>query len=441
MRLDPAKINQLKELALEVIEASRLRPLQNLLQKAGAESAQTSKEDTPYTNMTGVTLIRPGGGPGYPSYWIRDFAMSLRSGLIPPEEIKGMITITATTQNGPKERVLDAACIPPFAIADHIKLDGSPVFYPGTYSSGSDQGGERFGYYPPYCDHYYFIEMVYEYIRQCGEASILNEVVSGYPILERMERAYAVPESNPDTELLVTTLERRAINFGFVDTVVQTGHLLFSSILKYRASQQLAWMLGEFGEDDTRAAIYREKALRIQEAVPAVFGDGSGWLLASTGCSNQVDVWGTAFAVYTGLLAGDARQAAIRVLHEAYLQGDTCCRGNVRHVPISRDASEDKAWSHTVEGFGRKNRYQHGAYWGTPTGWYISALNETDPKSALQMFEEYMEELREGDYRRNGGMGSPWECFHPDGHHRQNGVYMTTVTVPYSVIMEMNRDG
>ena len=38
-------------------------------------------------NATGGTLIRPGGRACYPSYWIRDFAMSLECGLISTAEI------------------------------------------------------------------------------------------------------------------------------------------------------------------------------------------------------------------------------------------------------------------------------------------------------------------------------------------------------------------
>jgi hypothetical protein len=440
MIFEAAKLHYLKELALDVIEASRLRPGHHLQDKTGGElPANGMFTEFPSTNSTGVTLIKPGGGSSYPSFWIRDFAMSLSSGLIPLEEIAGMIRITASTQNGPEARMLDAACIPPFAVPDHVNLDGSPVFYPGTYSPGSDQGGEQFGFYPPYCDAFYFIEMVYEYLEQGGDPSILREVVGGYSILDRMEKAYAVPESDPETELTKTELDRRAVNFGFMDIVVQTGFLLFSSILKYRASLQLARILERFEREHGKAEIYKEKARRIQRAVPEVFGDGSGWLKASTGLSGQPDVWGTAFAVYTGLLHGESRQAALRVLHEGYLRGDTCYRGNVRHVPVSGEASPEHVWSHTAEGFARKNRYQNGAYWGTPAGWYIYALNEADPECAKQMFEEYIGELTEGDFRRHGGMGSPWECFHPDGEHRQNGVYMTSVTVPYSVFIKMER--
>ena len=60
----------LKDLSLDVLDASRVQPGQSV---AGHGP-----------NATGDTLIRPGGRECYPSYWIRDFAISVECGLIPP---------------------------------------------------------------------------------------------------------------------------------------------------------------------------------------------------------------------------------------------------------------------------------------------------------------------------------------------------------------------
>jgi len=48
-----------------------------------------------------------------------------------------------------------------------------------------------------------------------------------------------------------------------------------------------------------------------------------------------------------------------------------------------------------------------------------------------------IDDLRKNDFRKGGGSGAPWECFHPSGH-RQNPVYMTTVTCPYIVFRSMS---
>ncbi|MBO9610792.1 MAG: hypothetical protein J7639_32880, partial [Paenibacillaceae bacterium] len=197
------------------------------------------KNGAPLINETGIVLIRPGGLHNYPSFWIRDFAMSLESGLIDADEVKPMLLLTASRQNGSDEVMLDAARIPPFAVPDHINLDGKPVFYPGTYSSGADQGGGRWGVYPPYCDHYYFIVMAYEYVKQSGDLSILAHAINGYSLLDRIQAAYEVPWQDHENGIVWTEADKRAVNFGFVDSVIQTGHLLFSTILKYRTSHML----------------------------------------------------------------------------------------------------------------------------------------------------------------------------------------------------------
>ncbi|PIX77151.1 MAG: hypothetical protein COZ37_04205 [bacterium (Candidatus Ratteibacteria) CG_4_10_14_3_um_filter_41_18] len=151
MNIKGEKLTFLKDLLKDVVDASRILP-----------KAQIPIEETniPTENTTGITLIRPGGRTCYPAFWIRDFTMSLESGFITTDELKGMLLLTAKCQRGAEPWHLDTgAVVPPFAIPDHILLNGEPVFFPGTYSSGPDQGGEKWGYQPPFDDNYYFIEM------------------------------------------------------------------------------------------------------------------------------------------------------------------------------------------------------------------------------------------------------------------------------------------
>jgi hypothetical protein len=425
----------LKEMTGEVLEASRIRPGESLLDLPGGKEIKIGSH-IPLKNTTGVTLVRPGGWNCYPAFWIRDFAMSLESGLVPDDELLGMILLTASKQNGPEERVLVKACIPPFAVADHIRLDGEPVYFPGTYSSGDDQGGD-FGYYPPYCDYYYFVEMVYRYVAQSKDDSILTREVAGYSVLERIERAFETPLTDPHTNLAWTSAQKRAVNFGFMDSIIQTGSLLFSSLLRYQAALMLSELLIRLNYTE-RSLYYQRIASQIREVVPIVFGDGSGWLMAATDISRQHDVWGTAFAVHIGLLQGSDRLAALEVLRDGYTAGRTCYRGNVRHIPCGDDYSSTSAWELTVNRPGprEKNRYQNGAYWGTPSGWYINSLSQIDMAMAERLFMEYTDELMSGDFRNSQGVGSPWECLHPDGDYRQNGIYLTSVAVPFASLMQ-----
>jgi hypothetical protein len=429
------KLRALKELTEHVVEASRILPGVSLFDMPGGEQFEKSNPVMPVINNTGVTLIRPGGWTCYPSFWIRDFAMSLDCEMFTAEELKGMLLLTAATQNGREPLHLDRVIIPPFAVADHINLDGRPVYYPGTYSTGPDQGGSIWGLLPPYCDAFYFIFIADAYINKTGNQAILHEIVEGVAMLERLERAYRVPEFNIETGIVTTQGERRAVNFGFVDSIVQTGSLLFATLLKYQAAKMLDSLLMSMGLHE-QAAVYRKEALLIKREVPVTFGTSSGWLLAATEIGRQPDVWGTAYAVSIGLLEGEAYQLALSAIHEGYLSGTTCYKGNVRHIPTTEDASFISAWSELVAVY-PINTYQNGAYWGTPTGWYMDALNRKDPDLAAQMLEEYVDGMLTEDFRNVGKEGAPWECIHPDGEYRQNGVYMTSVTVPYGVLKAM----
>lgn len=76
----------LTDLAAAVVEASRVRPGECV---AGIGP-----------NVTGGTLIRPGGRECYPAFWIRDFAMSLDAGLFTQEEVVHALVLAASQPAG-----------------------------------------------------------------------------------------------------------------------------------------------------------------------------------------------------------------------------------------------------------------------------------------------------------------------------------------------------
>lgn len=78
--------------------------------------------------------------------------MMAESGLIPAEEIKDWLILVAIKgQNSEQTLELENGLIvPPWAVAEHINFDGGAVFYPGTYSSGKNQGNGKYGTYPPH---------------------------------------------------------------------------------------------------------------------------------------------------------------------------------------------------------------------------------------------------------------------------------------------------
>jgi sugar lactone lactonase YvrE len=400
----------LEDLAAAVLDASRVLPEASV------------GEIGP--NTTGATLIRPGGRNAYPAFWIRDYAMSLDAAIITPEEQRHALRLTAEHQVDATVVLPTESVLPPGSIADHISFGGAPIFFPGVLEDWAAQGGERWGLLPCLDDHFYFIHMAHAYVAQTGDTTPLQEVIRGKTVLQRLEAAYAVPPSRPETSLVYATEAARGVNFGFFDTTVHTGDLLFASVLKYRAARELSELLAKTPE---RAAFYQEEMKRLRTAIVKTFALKDGFLRASTGVSAQHDVWGTAFAVYVDALPEPARNKACIALADALRRGVIAWKGAIRHVPTDQDFSAETAWEKSYAG---KNRYQNGAYWNTSTGWVAYAVAQNDPALAEALVQDYLAQIREDDFRKGDAFGSPWECMHEEDMHRQNPVYLTSVTAP-----------
>lgn len=111
----------LENMTKDVLEASRIYPGQFVSKESGS-------------NKTGGTLIRPGGRNAYPAFWIRDYAMSLETGLVSEKEQRHMLLLTASTQCDQSRMTKGGSLIPFGAVADHIRIaDGKPIYFPDTY--------------------------------------------------------------------------------------------------------------------------------------------------------------------------------------------------------------------------------------------------------------------------------------------------------------------
>ena len=405
----------LKEMTKDVMQNSRIYPGQKISEEFGV-------------NNTGGILIRPGGRDCYPAFWIRDYAMSLESGFVTIEEQKHMLYLTASKQCDQTWISGVGGMIPLGAVADHIRIDDSkPIYYPGTYDYNR-QGGKTWGLFPPYGDQYFFIHMAWYYMKTTRESHFLLEEINGLKLIDRLEMAFKVPPTRQDGDLVYTTDGFRGVDFGFRDVITITGDLCLPSILKYRASGEMAELFENIGRKD-KASIYCEIAASLKNEIAEIFSDRRGMLLASTGKSSQPDVWSTALAVYYGILEGENMKKTCQFLSESYQNGTLAYKGNIRHVLTSDDFNDSTAWEYSLA---PKNTYQNGAYWGTPTGWVCFAIAKVDINIARQLADEYIEELKTNDYRKGEEFGAPFECFHPDGN-KQNPVYLASVACPYAV--------
>ena len=401
----------LEQMVKDVMEASRIYPGQKI-----------SKDFGP--NQTEGVLIRPGGRTSYPAFWIRDYAMSIETGYVSEKEQKHMLELTASTQSDSLIRTKWGTSIPKGSIADHIRIDdGKPIYFPGTYSF-ENQGEKKWGMQPPFCDQFFFIQMAYFYVKSFSKTPTLSKEINGVKLINRLEQAYQMPPSHPRSHLVQVDETNRGVDFGFRDAIYITGKLCYASLLKYQAAKQMAYLYGKM-RNKSMSLRYQQEANLLKISIISTFSDARGMLRASTGISAQADVWATSLAIHLGILSGQLRLNAAQYLRDAYVEGELSQKGNIRHVVQSDDFSATSAWEKSVVPI---NTYQNGAYWGTPVGWVCQAIAYVDLPSAQKLAKEFIQELREGDFRKGDTFGSPWECF--NDKLTQNPVYLTSVAVP-----------
>jgi hypothetical protein len=270
--------------------------------------------------------------------------------------------------------------------------------------------------------------MAFYYVRATRSVKFLLEEINGVKLIDRLEMAYRVPPTRRGGVLVYTTDDFRGVDFGFRDAIQMTGDLCFPSLLKYKASLELATLMKMAGRED-KAAGYLATAHRLKKEIPGCFSDSRGMLLAATGKSKQADVWSTALAVYLGILQGDKMKRTARFLTDSYKNGTLARKGNIRHILTTDDFSPTTAWEVSLAA---KDNYQNGAYWGTPVGWVCYAIAKIDTSAAKQLAKEYIDNLRVDDYRQGGDHGGPWECYNT-GWVKQNALYLATVSCPYIV--------
>jgi len=407
-----------------VISRTDLDTLQELARKTIAAATKAESKA-----KLGFEAITPGGN--YPALWVRDFSMAADSVHIRDDVVRSHLFQIAKSQNGPTARKLgEKAEIPPFAIPDHINYDGGAVFYPGTYSAGDDQGGEPFGVLPPVDDHYEFIHLAHLAMYRAESEEFLKEKVGDLTLFERLEKALDVPTHNPETGMVETDAKRRAVGFGFCDTVYLTGAILFASLLRYRALGEMAEM-AQLTKQTKRVGEWNDQRRRISRNLESVFLK-NGWLIGATEVGRQPDVWGTAYALCLNAAPGGLARTLRNTLVKAAKEGKITHKGAVRHVPVGLDFSPTSAWERTAGV--PINRYQNGAYWHVATGWLVQAIWPADKPLARQIVKDMVEHFWE-----EGAKGAPWECLHPDQNYRQNPIYMASVTLPLETLVKMNR--
>jgi glycogen debranching enzyme len=345
------------------------------------------------------------------------------SGLVANEDLKRYVEIFATCgQNGEKMiKLKNGLCIPPFAVADHINYDGGAVYYPGTCSSGDDQGTGRLGFFPPFCDNFHFVLLVHQYVKQTGDTPILNKIYNGIPLMKRLEKAFECYNIDSETGLCVSELEKHTVDWGFVDTIKKSGKLLFSSILRYNAAKALTSMF-EMLEIGEKSDSYKTEAEKIKSSIINTFYDReSGWFYSATEVGHQFDVWGTAYAVFSGI---SCEKKTLEALYAAYCNKTAVVNGQVRHILTTDNFATESAWEYALPECNEYGTYQNGAYWATPTGWYAYALYLYNGK--IEILEDFI-----AHFEKYESKGAPFEWIDEKTERFSGLHYGTSGVLPY----------
>lgn len=386
----------------------------------------TLKKETCYFGKKEMTdVLIPGGDETYYSFWVRDCAMMVESGLVDNDSVKKYIEIFSTCgQNGKDTLYLENGLIvPPYAVCDHVNYNGKPVFFPGTYDDGANQGTGKWGTYPPFCDNYYYVIMVNQYLKQSNDYQILENVYNGIKLIDRIKYAFIGYNVDKETDLCYSEKGRHTVSWGFTDSVRMNGLVLYGSILRYNAAKCLY--------EITKDSEYSIRAEKIrQNIIDKFYDEESGWFYSSTGDDKQHDVNGTVYAVFSGI-SNDIKIA--KAVTEAYIDGYTTKSGYIRHIATNKDYERGvKCWADCGADY---DNYQNGAYWATGTGWYAYTMSLYSKECALRLIDEYISHTK-----LNLDNGSPFEYF--NAYKKQAKWYGTSGVIPfigYKKMIENNK--
>lgn len=331
----------------------------------------------------GLTAFPPQAGAGYEAFWLRDYAYVLEgcSSALAPEELRRACSLFI------------GALDPSGAGVDCIKFDGTAVYQPGYGSMGKN----------PVADGSLFtIEMGWQTHLRLRDKEYLRS------ILPSLLKAHQAVPRNPENGLVHISAEGwDRCPYGFTDSVRKQGDELFCSLLLVEANRHLAAMMREMHEAE-QAAYFDEFADKLIKQVQATFWDEkAGLFLAATGQCRQPDLWGSAFAVYTGIASPEQSGEIARYFQQHY--DEVVKKGQLRHLP------KGIYWDAACE----RDTYQNGGYWATPTGWLINTLELVDPALAERTLVELVQDFQERGVN---------EWFFGEAVHTHN--YLASVTLP-----------
>jgi hypothetical protein len=340
----------------------------------------------------GTAAFPPQVGLGYEAFWLRDYEY----------------TLEGSADSYSNEELADACRLfvrnlrADGAGVDCIKFDGTAIYKPGFGSLGKN----------PVADGSQFtVAVAWHTYENTQDLRLLREVIE--PLVKAMN---AVPR-DPDTGLVHIKPgdEQDRCPYGFTDTIGKQGDVLFCSLLYVQACRQLSDLLGAVGREND-AAKWRRESERVARSIRNVFWDPQvGLLRAATICCREHDIWGSAFAVYLGVVDHEQAQTIATYFRDQYAQ--IVQHGQIRHVPGG------VYWERALCA---RDTYQNGAYWATPTGWFVYTIDLVDSQLADRTVIDLVR-----DFQNHGACEWIFDA------RRQLPEYLASASLPLSGIRAM----
>ena len=344
------------------------------------------------TMADGTAAFPPQVGLGYEAFWLRDFAY----------------TLEGSVDSYSDKELLDAAALfvrsmrADGAGVDCVKFNGTPIYRPGFGSMGAH----------PVADGAPFtVAAVWHAYRKTRNAAFVGRNIDA--LVKTMQ---AVPR-NPQTKLVHIQAGEPwdRCPYGFTDTVRMEGDVLFCSLLYVEAGRRLGDLLDAV-QRRNEAARWRAEADAVAGSIRSVFWDSqTGLFRAATLRCREHHIWGSAFAVYLGV-ADETQSRAVATYFKQHYDR-IVQHGQVRHLAPGVYWESCRA---------ARDTYQNGAYWATPAGWFVYALDRVDPRLADKTVLDLV-----ADFRQGGA------CEWIRGEKRVLPNYLASVSLPLAGIRAM----
>jgi hypothetical protein len=254
----------------------------------------------------GVRIFTPDATGGYGAFWVRDWSYMIEGcpEAFTREEIRDGYLFLAAAQRAD-------GCMP-----DRVRADGKGVYSPGGEAKPFSKNGsvDQSPFMVILCHQYWKLHGDLDPFRRTADA---------------LEKAMRFTPRNPANGLVTITDAALFRPYSFLDTVPLVGDQQFDSVLFWDACIKLAEMFAAAGQPD-RAGPWRREAERVKKSLSTLWDGKLGLFVAASEKWRQPSVWGSLFAVYSGIATPEQSDRITRwCLDNFHL---IVHRGQIRHL-------------------------------------------------------------------------------------------------------------